>query len=76
MKVLHFDDPAFARRYAEGPSQFVPGYDVMQRMAAQLLSERAGRQAEILVLGAGGGLELEAFSRIQPGWRYVGVDPS
>jgi len=76
MKILHFDDPAFARRYAEGPAQFVPGYEVMQRMAAQLLSERAGDDAEILVLGAGGGLELEAFARLRPGWRYVGVDPS
>ena len=76
MKILHFDDPAFARRDAEGPAQFVPGYPVMQRMAAQLLSERAASDGAILVLGAGGGLELEAFARLQPGWRYVGVDPS
>ena len=62
MKALHFDDPAFVRRYAEGPGQFVPGYEVMQRMAAQLLAERVPADGEVLVLGAGGGLELEAFT--------------
>ncbi|HEX8570440.1 MAG TPA: class I SAM-dependent methyltransferase, partial [Caulobacteraceae bacterium] len=30
----------------------------------------------ILVLGAGGGLELAAFAGLQPGWRFTGVDPS
>jgi hypothetical protein len=35
VKPLHFDDPAFVQRYAEGPGRFVPGYAVMQAMAAQ-----------------------------------------
>jgi tRNA (cmo5U34)-methyltransferase len=30
----------------------------------------------VLVLGAGGGLELKAFAQMQPGWRFDGVDPS
>jgi len=30
----------------------------------------------VLVLGAGGGLELKAFAEAQPGWRFCGVDPS
>ena len=74
--MSHFDDPEHVRRYAEGPERFVPGYEVMQRMAAQLLAETAGEGAEILVLGAGGGLELEAFAKAQPSWRFTGVDPS
>ena len=45
-------------------------------MAAILLAERAGDTAEILILGAGGGLELQAFADWQPGWRFTGVDPS
>jgi tRNA (cmo5U34)-methyltransferase len=76
MKPAHFDDPAFAARYAEGPEQFVPGYKVMQRMAAQLIAERTGEVADVLVLGAGGGLEIEAFAALHPGWRFTGVDPS
>jgi tRNA (cmo5U34)-methyltransferase len=74
--MSHFDDPEHVRRYAEGPGRFVPGYEVMQRMAAQLLAETAGAGAEILVLGAGGGLELKAFAALQPTWRFTGVDPS
>jgi tRNA (cmo5U34)-methyltransferase len=31
---------------------------------------------EILVYGAGGGLELKAFADAQPSWRFTGVDPS
>lgn len=76
MKALHFDDPAFVARYAEGPGQFVPGYQVMQRMAAQFIHERVGDAARLLVLGAGGGLELEAFAGLHPGWRFTGVDPA
>jgi tRNA (cmo5U34)-methyltransferase len=72
----HFDDPDFVRRYVAGPGQFVPGYEAMQRMALQLLRERAPRDAEILVLGAGGGLEIEAFARRQTAWRFTAVDPA
>ncbi|QWP79256.1 class I SAM-dependent methyltransferase [Lysobacter sp. K5869] len=45
-------------------------------MAGLLLAERAPTDARVLVLGAGGGLELAAFARAQPGWRFDGVDPS
>jgi tRNA (cmo5U34)-methyltransferase len=76
MQALHFEDPEFVKRYAEGPGCFVPGYQVMQRMAAQLLRERAGDGANILVLGAGGGLETAAFASLEPSWRFVGVDPA
>ena len=74
--MSHFDDPEMVRRYAEGPERFIPGYPVMQRMAAQLLAEAAGEDAEILVLGAGGGLELATFAKAQPSWRFTGLDPS
>lgn len=48
----------------------------MQRMAALLLAERAGENACILVLGAGGGLELKAFAEWYPQWTFAGIDPS
>ncbi len=71
-----FSDPDAVARYAEGPVRMVPGFRDMQRMASVLLAERAGDNANILVLGAGGGLELKVFAEAQPGWRYCGVDPS
>ena len=56
--------------------RLVPGFLAMQRMAALLLAERLPGAADVLVLGAGGGLELKLFADMQPDWHFVGVDPS
>ena len=74
--MSQFHDPAMVARYQEGPPKFVPGYADMQRMACVLLAERAPIDARVLVLGAGGGLELKVFTDSQPGWTFDGVDPS
>lgn len=74
--MSHFHDPAMVARYHEGPPRFVPGLADMQRMARVLLAERAPVDARLLVLGAGGGLELKVFADGQPGWTFDGVDPS
>lgn len=71
-----FNDPAVVAGYAEATPKKVPGLADLHRMAAILLAERAPDDAEILVVGAGGGLELRAFAEGQPGWRFLGVDPS
>jgi tRNA (cmo5U34)-methyltransferase len=71
-----FSDPEAVARYAEGPPRFVPGFRDLQRMAAILIAERAPPDARVLVLGAGGGLELKAFADNQPGWCFDGIDPS
>ncbi|WP_439359632.1 class I SAM-dependent methyltransferase [Bradyrhizobium sp. DASA03007] len=71
-----FADPQMVAKYTEGPPRFVPGYNTMLSMAAILLGERAPDDARILVLGAGGGLELRAFAQAQPRWTFDGVDPS
>ena len=75
MKSTHFDAEA-ARRYADGPPRQVPGFSGLHKMAAQLLAERVPAGGRILVLGAGGGLELDYFAQTQPGWTFDGVDPS
>lgn len=71
-----FSDPDAVARYAEGPTRMVPGFVALQRMSHVLLAERADDDANILVLGAGGGLELKVFAEAQSGWRFCGVDPS
>nr|WP_234683381.1 class I SAM-dependent methyltransferase [Bradyrhizobium sp. Oc8] len=71
-----FADPQMVAKYTEGPPRFVPGYNSMLSMAAILLAERAREDARILVLGAGGGLEMKAFAQVQPRWSFDGVDPS
>ncbi|MFM9851078.1 MAG: class I SAM-dependent methyltransferase [Hyphomicrobiaceae bacterium] len=71
-----FSDPQAVARYAEGPPRLVPGFADLQRMVTLLLAERAPDDARVLVLGAGGGLEIKAFAEARPGWRFDGVDPS
>ena len=71
-----FSDPKAVGRYAENPPRMVPGYADMQRMAMLLIKERAPAHAQVLVLGAGGGLELKVFAERQLGWSFVGVDPA
>jgi tRNA (cmo5U34)-methyltransferase len=71
-----FSDPQLVARYAEGPPRAVPGFYDMQRMTRLLLAERVPADARILVLGAGGGLELKLFAESHPLWTFEGVDPS
>lgn len=71
-----FTDPEIVARYIQDTPRKVPGLADLHRMAMLLLAERAPEKADILVLGAGGGLELKAFVEAQPHWRLVGVDPS
>jgi tRNA (cmo5U34)-methyltransferase len=71
-----FSDPQAVARYAEGPVRQVPGFHALQQMATLLLAERVPADGRVLVLGAGGGLELKVFAEAQRGWQFVGVDPS
>lgn len=67
---------AHARSYAEGPPRQVPGFAGLHRMTSMLLAERVSSHGQVLVLGAGGGLELKALADDHPGWTFTGVDPS
>jgi tRNA (cmo5U34)-methyltransferase len=76
------DVPLFERtlelvpNYEQGPRWFIPGYDASHAIAAVLLRDRIGDRGRILVVGAGGGVELSVFSNECQGWSFVGVDPS
>ena len=72
----HFSNPAMVATYADETPRKVPGLADLHRMAMLLLSERAQSAAHILVVGAGGGLELAALADAQPEWVFTGVDPS
>ncbi len=71
-----FNDPQAVARYADGPPRLVPGFEGMQRMTTILLAERVPANGRVLVVGAGGGLELKAFAQAHPGWIFDGVDPA
>lgn len=71
-----FSDRERIASYADGPRRYTPGLDAVHRMTALLLAEHAPADAQILVLGAGGGLELRSLAEAQPNWRFTGVDPA
>ena len=74
--VKIFEDPEHAAQYAEGPAKFVPGFEAVHRMANVLIREFTSSNAQLLIHGAGGGLELEALATENPEWKFVGVDPA
>ncbi|KFB10259.1 class I SAM-dependent methyltransferase [Nitratireductor basaltis] len=71
-----FSDPDVVESYASRVMRHVPGLNDLHRMAGILLGENQRHDAEILVLGAGGGMELKAFAAMHGDWRFHGVDPS
>ncbi|KIO47896.1 class I SAM-dependent methyltransferase [Nitrosospira sp. NpAV] len=71
-----FSDPQAVARYAEGPPRMVPGFHDMQRLTSLLLEEHVPEKGRVLVVGAGGGLELKAYVETHPHWTLDGVDPS
>jgi tRNA (cmo5U34)-methyltransferase len=72
----HFTDAAAVASYAADTPRKVPGLADLHRMAMLLLAEEAPAAAHVLVVGAGGGLELLALATARPAWRLTGVDPS
>ena len=74
--LKNFDNPEEVAHYADGPRRYLPGLDALHRMTSVLLAEHAPPDARVLVLGAGGGLELKALADAHPGWTFVGVDPA
>ena len=73
----NFVDPEFVRRYIEqGPPAFAPGHAGLLQMIGVLLDEHMPHDGELLVIGAGGGLETRYLAGIEPTWRFTGVDPA
>lgn len=73
---MSFSDPHAVARYADGPLRQVPGFLGLQQMTHLLLAEHVPDDGHVLVLGAGGGLELKAFAEAHRHWRMLGVDPA
>src|SRR5215216_3669649 len=52
------------------------GYDLVFTLTSCFLRALHQPKLDLLVVGAGGGMEVERFLPGDPGWRLVGVDPS
>lgn len=75
-KHTPFVDQATVASYVENVRRIVPGLDDLHRIAMLLLAEETPEAAHILVVGAGGGMEIRAMAEARPAWRFTGVDPS
>jgi tRNA (cmo5U34)-methyltransferase len=62
--------------YLEGPPKQVPGLASLHRMVGLLMAERVPNEGCVLVVGAGGGMEINALASEHAGWTFAGVDPS
>lgn len=75
-KHAPFTNLATVASYAANAPRKVPGLADLHRMVMLLLAEDAPADAHILVVGAGGGMEIKAMAEAQPTWHFTGVDPS
>ena len=71
-----FLNPAAVSDYVRDTPRKVPGLADLHKMATLLLAEQAPGAANVLVVGAGGGLEIRAMAEMRPDWRFTGIDPS
>lgn len=68
--------PIEVGKYDESIRLFCAAYDAFFPMTQAALRSMVAEDADILIVGAGTGMELAAFGRDNPCWRMTGVDPS
>lgn len=73
---MSFSDPGAVAQYTNNVVRQVPGVHALHQMANVLLAEHVPLDGRVLVLGAGGGMELKALAEAHPQWQLTGVDPS
>ena len=68
--------PVPVAEYARTVKGVNVGYDLLFTLTSCFLRALRRPKLDLLVVGAGGGMEIERFLPDNPGWRLVGVDPS
>ncbi|HYO87655.1 MAG TPA: class I SAM-dependent methyltransferase [Candidatus Limnocylindrales bacterium] len=77
MSTRPFDfDSSYGSTYEATVRRAIPAHEHTMRMTAALLAARLPENAHILVVGAGGGMEVCELGAARPGWHITGVDPS
>ncbi len=68
--------PVPSAEYAQTVVRVNVGYELMFTLAHSALRALGRTDLRVLVVGAGGGAEIETFLRANPDWSLTGVDPS
>jgi tRNA (cmo5U34)-methyltransferase len=76
--TVNFDKtpPVKVEEYDRSIRLFCPAYEEIFRLAHCCLKARLPEKADILIVGAGTGMEICEFAPLNPGWSFMGVDPS
>ncbi len=77
-QTIDFDanPPVATNEYDEMARIALPGYEVMHTMVLSFLRFHLPETANLLIVGAGTGMELIRFSKSNSQWHMLGVDPS
>ncbi len=68
--------PIATSDYDKTVRMVLPGYEAMQMMGLSVLKSQLPSTANLLVVGAGTGIELIKYAQSCPEWQMLGVDPS
>lgn len=76
--AANFDSnpPIALKKYDESIRQFCGAYESMFKMAYSFIHSIVKNDADLLIAGAGTGMELCTFAELNPHWKMTGVDPS
>lgn len=77
-QTINFDSnpPVATNEYDTMIQMVLPGYEVMHNMALSVLGANLPEKANLLIMGAGSGMELVKFGKGNSHWQMLGVDPS
>ncbi|WP_414621674.1 class I SAM-dependent methyltransferase [Calothrix sp. CCY 0018] len=77
-QTVDFDKnaPMAGSEYDEIAPLALPGYEAMHQMTLACLRAKLFDEANLLVVGAGTGMELVRFGKGNSKWQILGVDPS
>ncbi len=60
----------------DSAAHFFPGYASLYDVAGCYLSLNLPENANVLIVGVGGGMEIKTLAKFSPTWQMTGVDPS
>lgn len=77
-QTIDFDSnpPVATSEYDKMAQMALPGYEAMHTMVKSILRSHLPERANLLIVGAGSGMELVKFGQGKSQWQMLGVDPS
>lgn len=76
MTQVYSFDSNYAEEYLRKSRSTIPGYETIFQIARTWLSRQLGDRGRLLLVGGGGGMEIESFAPSAPGWDFHVIDPA